>query len=146
MIGLPLSRTSSTTWFSLAITSMRQAMATGYDIKALGLLFLASGCLDLVWILSYPEYALKVFGTTFPGWAGELMKYQHPVIHWIIGYGFWHTRRWAFWSYLIYLAIACLSEIMNQVVLGFNQTRMTMIIISLFFGWYILFRRKVFAS
>jgi len=117
---------------------------SGYDIKILGLLFLFSGCIDLVWIFSYPEYALKVFGTTFSGWAGEAVKYQHPIIHWFIGYGFWNTRRWAFWSYLGYLTLACFSEVINQFVLGFHQTRTTMIIISLLFGAYIIMRQQVF--
>jgi len=121
-----------------------QAVAAGYDIKAVGIVFLLSGCLDLVWIMSYPDYALKVFGTSFSGWAGEALKYQHPMIHWIIGYGFWQTRRWAFWSYLFYLGIACLSEALNQVVLGYNHTRTTMIIISLLFGSYIVARRNIF--
>ncbi len=117
---------------------------SGTDIKILGILFFVSGIIDLFWILSYPEYALKVFGTTFEGWAGILVKYQHPVIHWAIGYGFWHTRRWAYWGYLSYLGIACLSETVNQVVLGFHSTRTTMIVISLVFGTYIVARRNIF--
>ena len=123
---------------------LSQRLRAGQDIKLLGLLFLISGCIDLVWILSYPEYALNVFGTTFSGWAGEIVKFQHPLIHWVIGYGFWHSRRWAFWSYLGFLALACLSEVVNQLVLGFHQTRTTMIVVSLFFGAYIVFRQQVF--
>ena len=119
-------------------------LASGIDIRILGILFVLSGTLDLIWILSYPDYALKVFGTTFGGWAGVFVKYQHPVIHWAIGYGFWHTRRWAFWGYLFYLALACLSETINQVVWGFNTTRTTMIVVSLLFGTYIVIRRNVF--
>ncbi len=97
-----------------------------------------------MWILAYPEYSLKVFGTTCSGWVGEAVKFQHPLIHWLIGYGFWHTRRWAFWSYLGYLTVACLSEGMNQVVLGFSQTRTTMIVVSLVFGAYIIARQQAF--
>jgi len=126
------------------IQRVRQGLRAGQDIKILGLLFLISGCLDLLWILSYPEYALNVFGTTFSGWAGEVVKFQHPLIHWLIGYGFWQTRRWAFWSYLGYLTLACLSEVINQLMLGFHHTRTTMIVVSLVFGAYIIARQQVF--
>ena len=119
-------------------------LSRGTDIKILGILFVLSGGIDFFWILSYPDYALKVFGTTFDGWAGALVKYQHPVIHWVIGYGFWNLRRWSFWGYLAYLGLACVSETINQVVLGFNTTRTSMIIVSLLFGTYIMARRHVF--
>ena len=117
---------------------------SGTDIRVFGILFAVAGTTDLIWILSYPEYALKVFGTTFGGWTDLFVKYQHPVIHWMIGYGFWHRRRWALWGYLAYLLTACLSETVNQVVFGFHATRTTMIIVSLVFGTYIVARRRVF--
>ncbi|MDA1304449.1 MAG: hypothetical protein O2999_09150 [Nitrospirae bacterium] len=119
-------------------------LRAGQDIKVLGLLFVISGGIDLMWILAYPEYSLRVFGTTFSGWAGEAVKFQHPLIHWLIGYGLWHTRQWAFWSYLGYLTLACLSEVINQLALGFHQTRTTMIVVSLLFGTYIIARQQVF--
>ena len=116
----------------------------GKDIKILGLVFVISGFIDLIWILSYPEYTLKIFGTTFEGWVGALVKFQHPIIHWAIGYGFWHQRYWAFLGYLVYLVLACLSEFTNQLILGFNEIRASMIIASLLFGAYIVARRNVF--
>lgn len=125
-------------------TSFRKLFSSGADIKALGLLFLVSGVIDFFWILSYPEYALKVFGTTFTGWAGALVKFQHPVIHWAIGFGFWKKRWWAYVTYLLYLFLACLSETVTQVIEGYHPTRTTMIVISLLFGAYIVARRKVF--
>ncbi len=123
---------------------VRSKPGSGTDIRALGILFVVAGAADLIWILSYPDYALKVFGTTFGGWTGVFVKYQHPVIHWAIGYGFWRRRRWALWGYLAYLLIACLSETINQVVFGFHATRTIMIILSLVFGTYIVARRSVF--
>jgi hypothetical protein len=75
----------------------------GWDIRVFGILLVVAGVFDLVWISAYPNYALKVFGTTFEGLTGEFVKYQHPVIHWILGYGFWRQRRWAFFGYLAYL-------------------------------------------
>ena len=119
---------------------------TGQDIRFFGILLIAAGLLDLIWIASYPHYALKVFGTTFDGWAGEVVKYQHPVIHWLLGYGFWKLRLWAFAGYLAYLAVACISEVITQIVGGFNTTRTTMIIVSLLVGAYIIFRRPVFST
>ena len=116
----------------------------GKDIKIFGILFVLSGFIDLVWILSYPEYALKIFGTTFEGWRGVLAKFQHPIIHWAIGYGFWHQRHWAFLGYLVYLVLACLSETTNQIIFGYNATRTSMVIASLLFGTYIIARRDIF--
>ena len=120
--------------------------SSGIDIRLLGILFVISGVIDFFWILSYPNYALKVFGTTFTGWIGELVKYQHPVIHLAIGYGFWKTKTWAFYTYLVYLTLACLSEITTQVVQGYHPTRTIMIIISILFGLYIVWRRNIFGS
>ena len=122
----------------------RSFLSIGGDIRILGILFVLSGFIDLWWILSYPDYALKVFGTTFNGWQGALVKYQHPVIHWAIGYGFWHRQRWAYVAYLLYLGIACLSEVTTQILEGYHPTRTTMIVISLLFGMYIFSRRRVF--
>lgn len=114
------------------------------DIRILGILFVVSGLIDLLWILSYPDYALKVFGTTLSGWAGEAVKLQHPLIHLAIGIGFFLTRRWAFLGYLAYLALACASEIVTQIVLGYHPVRTTMILISLAFAAYVVARRVVF--
>jgi len=118
----------------------------GLDIRTLGGLFILAGCVDLFWILSYPHYALKVFGTTFTGITGELIKLQHPVIHWIIGYGFIKTRPWAYIAFLLYLGLACVSELTTQVVEGYHPLRTTMIVISLLFGGYIVARRNIFSA
>lgn len=123
---------------------MKKFLPSGNDIRILGILFVVSGIIDFVWIMSYPDYALKVFGTTFPGWQGAFVKYQHPVIHWAIGYGFWFRQRWAYVAYLAYLGLACTSEVTTQVVEGYHQTRTTMIIVSLLFGLYIFTRRHIF--
>ena len=39
----------------------------GWDIRIFGILLVVAGVFDLVWISAYPNYALKVFGTTFEG-------------------------------------------------------------------------------
>lgn len=46
---------------------MGRGLGSGADIRACGWLFLAAGAIDLGWILSYPGYARKVFGTQFSG-------------------------------------------------------------------------------
>ncbi|NKB80620.1 MAG: hypothetical protein GKS05_01725 [Nitrospirales bacterium] len=119
---------------------------SGVDIRILGLLFIASGWIDLFWILSYPNYALTVFGATFEGWGGTLIKLQHPCIHWIIGYGFWNTQRWSYRLYLWYLGLACMSEITTQLFHGYHPTRTTMIVVSVLFGSYIIARHRVFRA
>lgn len=49
---------------------------------------MVAGGFDLVWISAYPNYALKMLGTTIEGVTGEIVKYQHPLIHWVLGYSF----------------------------------------------------------
>ena len=118
--------------------------ASGDDIRWIGWLFLVSGVIDLVWILSYPAYQLKVFGGAFGGAVGWMVKLQHPVIHWVIGWGFVRTRLWAWWGYLAYLLVACTSEIITQLVEGPHPVRLSMIGISLVFAGYVALRRHVF--
>ena len=115
-----------------------------WDIRIFGILLIVAGVFDFIWISAYPNYALKVFGSTFGGLAGEIVKYQHPVIHGLLGYGFWRQRLWAFYGYLLYLALGCLSEVVTQLVGGFHSTRTTMIVISLMFASYIVCRRSAF--
>ena len=116
----------------------------GWDISIFGVLLIIAGVFDWIWILTYPHYALKVFGTTFDGLTGSIIKYQHPVIHWLLGYGFFRRKPWAFWGYLAYLGIACCSEVTTQIAEGFHSTRTSMIIISLIFGFYVFKRRPIF--
>lgn len=118
----------------------------GRDIQIFGILLVFAGSMDLIWIAAYPDYALKIFGTTFTGLAGVFVKYQHPIIHWALGYGFFTRQRWALWGYLAYLGIGCISELTTQFIEGYHSTRTTMILVSLLFGTYILFRRQVFSS
>ena len=115
-----------------------------WDIRIFGLLLVVAGAIDLIWISAYPNYALTVFGSTFGGMTGEFVKYQHPLIHGLLGYGFWKQRLWAFYGYLFYLAVGCLSEVVTQLVVGFHATRTTMIGISLVVGSYIVYRRSAF--
>ena len=122
----------------------RHVLSTGRDIQIFGMLLILAGSFDLIWIAAYPHYALKIFGTTFSGLAGELLKYQHPVIHWALGYGFLKRQIWAFRGYLFYLGIGCLSELTIQALEGFHSTRTTMILISLLCGIYIFLRRPAF--
>ena len=75
---------------------LRNLLRTGQDIQLFGILLILTGIFDLIWIAAYPHYSLKIFGTTFRGWAGEFVKYQHPAIHWILGYGFFKRHMWAF--------------------------------------------------
>lgn len=117
----------------------------GRDIQILGYVLILAGIIDFFWIASYPDYSLKVFGTTFGGLTGEAIKYQHPVIHWILGYGFVIKRRWALLGYLAYLALGCLSELTTMFIEGFHPTRATMILITLIFSAYVFFRRSVFS-
>ena len=118
----------------------------GRDIQIFGILLIFAGSFDLIWIAAYPDYSLKVFGATYDGIIGTLVKYQHPIIHWLLGYGFFKRLSWAFFGYLAYLVIGRLSELTTQIIEEYHSTRTTMIFVSLIFGIYILLRRQVFAS
>ncbi len=128
---------------SVEVSRVRRALAMGADIRMFGWALALSGVVDVVWILSYPAYALKVFGTTFTGWAGWAVKIQHPLIHWAIGYGFARARRWALWAYLAYLAVACLSETVTQLVDDWHSVRLSMMAVSVVCGGYLWSRRHV---
>lgn len=53
----------------------RYFLSTGRDNQILGVLLILAGTFDLMWIVAYPHYALKVLGTTlFSGRAGESVK------------------------------------------------------------------------
>lgn len=130
---------------SLAVgRTERRPEPAGADIRAFGLLFVLSGAIDLVWILSYPAYALSVFGMRFDGTVGWAVKLQHPVLHGIIGWGFFRLRRWAFGMYLGYLCVACTSEVVTQLVHGYHPLRTSMILLSGLFAVYVIARRRVF--
>lgn len=118
----------------------------GADIRAFGLLFVLSGAIDLAWIVSYPAYALTVFGLRFDGAVGWAVKLQHPVIHGMIGWGFFRLRRWALWVYGAYLGLACASEIVTQLVDGYHPLRTSMILLSGLFAGYVVARRRVFVE
>lgn len=63
-------------------TSLRRSgqalLASGMDIRVWGLPVVVSGIAALTWILAYPAYDLKVFGTTFSGWVGDFVNYPTP--------------------------------------------------------------------
>ncbi len=124
----------------ISFTSWKQ----GRDIQIFGILLVFAGSMDLIWIAAYPDYALKIFGTTFTGLAGVFVKYQHPIIHWTLGYGFFTRQRWALWGYIAYLGIGCISELTTQFIEGYHSTRTTMILVSLLFGAYVFLRRSTF--
>ncbi len=125
-------------------TALSSLLDRKIDLQAFGLLMAISGAVDLVWSMSYPDYALKVFGATFSGWAGWMVKYQHPVIHVAIGIGFIKARLWALGVYLAYLALACTSEVVTQLVEGYHPLRTGLILVSLTVGAYLVARRHAF--
>ncbi len=130
---------------SLAVgCTERRPRPGGADIRAFGLLFVLSGAIDLAWIVSYPGYALSVFGMRFDGAVGWAVKLQHPVLHGMIGWGFFRLRRWALWLYGVYLGLACTSEIVTQLVGGYHLLRTSMILLSGLFAGYVFARRRVF--
>ncbi|MBM4120720.1 MAG: hypothetical protein ACKOBZ_08005 [Nitrospira sp.] len=121
-----------------------QHQPSGRDIKTLGGLFLIVGTMDMVIIAWYPDYALKIFGTSLSGTAGYLVKLQSPIVHFLIGYGFLFLRPWAWGLSLAYAGFGIASECLNQYVLGFSVIRSSFILTTLAFIGYLVWRRAVF--
>ena len=67
----------------------------GTDIKLFGGLFMIVGTVDLLIIVLFPSYDLKLFGAVVSGPSPFLVKLHSPAVHLLIGYGFLWLRPWA---------------------------------------------------
>lgn len=123
-----------------------RAQPVGVDIKIWGGLFLIVGTMDLIVIVLFPAYALKLFGTSVTGPASFLIKLHSPAVHLLIGYGFLWLRPWAWGLGLAYAGFGIVSEVMNQLAFGFHIVRSAFIATTLLFAGYLIWRRAVFAD
>ena len=57
-----------------------RAQPAGVDIRIWGGLFLIVGTMDLIIIVLFPSYALKLFGTSVTGPASFLIKLHSPAV------------------------------------------------------------------
>jgi hypothetical protein len=117
---------------------------SGRAIRLLGGLFLIVGTIDLVIIVLFPDYALKLFGTAVTGPASFLVKLHSPAAHLLIGYGFLWLRPWAWGLALAYAGFGLVSEGMNQLTFGFNPIRSGFMATTLLFACYLVWRRAFF--
>lgn len=124
---------------------MRAAPA-GVDVKLLGGLFLIVGAVDLVIIVLFPAYGLKLFGTVVTGPASFLIKLHSPAVHLLIGYGFLWLRPWAWGLSLAYAGFGIVSEAMNQLASGFHVIRSGFIVTTALFVLYLIWRRHLFTD
>lgn len=120
------------------------ATRAGVDIKIWGGLFLIVGTMDLIIIVLFPAYALKLFGVSVAGPASFLIKLHSPAVHLLIGYGFLWLRPWAWGLSLAYAGFGIVSEIMNQLTFGFHIVRSAFVATTLLFALYLIWRRAVF--
>jgi hypothetical protein len=118
----------------------------GVDIKLLGGLFLIVGVVDLVIIVLFPSYALKLFGTAVTGPSSFLVKLHSPAVHLLIGYGFLWLRPWAWGLSLAYAGFGIVSESMNQFAFGFHVVRSGFIASTALFVLYLFWRRHLFTD
>lgn len=118
----------------------------GVDVKLLGGLFLIIGAVDLVIIVLFPAYALKLFGTAVTGPASFLIKLHSPAVHLLIGYGFLWLRPWAWGLSLAYAGFGIVSEAINQLVFGFHLVRSGFIATTALFVIYLFWRRHLFTD
>lgn len=118
----------------------------GIDIKVLGGLFLIVGAVDLVIIVLFPSYALKLFGSTITGPLSFPVKLHSPAVHLMIGYGFLWLRPWAWGLSVAYAGFGLLSEALNQLAFGFNLIRSGFMATTIVFVGYLLWRRRLFTD
>jgi hypothetical protein len=119
---------------------------TGVDIKLMGGLFLIVGAVDLIIIVLFPSYALKLFGTTVTGPLSFPVKLHSPAVHLLIGYGFLWLRPWAWGLSLAYAGFGLVSEAMNQLTFGFHPVRSGFMATTALFMVYLLWRRQLFTD
>src|SRR5512134_1268023 len=100
-----------------------QSTQVGTDIKVFGGLFMIVGAVDLVIIVLFPSYALKLFGTVVAGPSSFLIKLHSPAVHLLIGYGFLWLRPWAWGLAVAYSGFGIVSEIMNHFAFGSHPVR-----------------------
>jgi len=123
-----------------------RARPAGMDIKLLGGLFLIVGTIDLIIIVLFPTYALKLFGTAVSGPASLLIKLHSPAVHLLIGYGFLWLRPWAWGLSLAYAGFGIVSEAMNQLAFGFHMVRSGFMATTILFALYVVWRRSLFVD
>lgn len=121
-----------------------RAPQTGIDITLFGGLLLIVGAVDLIIIVLFPSYALKLFGTVVTGPSSFLIKLHSPAVQLLIGYGLLWLRPWAWGLAVAYSGFGIGSEIMNQVAFGFHTVRTGFIGSTLLFLGYLLWRRTLF--
>ncbi|HSN04243.1 MAG TPA: hypothetical protein VLS44_04625 [Nitrospira sp.] len=123
-----------------------RARPAGVDIKLLGGLFLIVGTMDLIIIVLFPAYALKLFGTAVTGPVSFLIKLHSPAVHLLIGYGFLWLRPWSWGLSLAYAGFGIVSEAMNQLAFGFHVVRSGFMATTLLFALYLIWRRSLFVD
>ncbi|HEY5626598.1 MAG TPA: hypothetical protein VIR79_01500 [Nitrospira sp.] len=123
-----------------------RAKPVGLDLKLLGGLFLIVGAVDLVIIVLFPAYALKLFGSAVTGPASFLIKLHSPAVHLLVGYGFLWLRPWAWGLSVAYAGFGMVSETMNQLAFGFHVARSGFIATTALFVIYLFWRRHLFTD
>jgi hypothetical protein len=124
----------------------RNTTKRGLDIKLVGALFVLVGLIDVLLIEFFPGYALKLFGATITGPLAYLVKLHSPAVHFLIGYGFLFLRPWAWGLAIAYGGFGLISELMNQLALGFHPLRTGFMIATALFLCYVAWRRALFAD
>ena len=123
-----------------------QFKRTGTDIKLFGGLFMIVGVVDLVIIVLFPSYALKLFGSVVTGPASFIIKLHSPAVHLLIGLGFLWLRPWSWGLAIAYGGFGIISEFMNQLVFGFHPVRTAFITSTFVFLSYLMWRRGLFVD
>jgi hypothetical protein len=123
-----------------------RAKPVGVDIKLLGGLFLIVGVVDLVVIVLFPSYALKLFGTAVTSPSSFLVELHSTAIHSLVGYGFLWLRPRAWELSLAYTGFGIARESMNQFAFAFHVVRSIFIATTTLFVIYLFWTRHLFTG
>lgn len=118
----------------------------GVDVKLFGGAFLIVGLMNLIIIVLFPAYALKLFGTVVEGPALFVIQLHSPAAHLLIGYGFLWLRPWAWGLSLAHAGFGIVSETMNQLAFGIHVGPAGFIVTTALFMGYLFWRRHLFAD
>ncbi len=119
-----------------------------YDLRALGLLMILAGLIDIGIILKNPDYRMPVFGLRLPGKAGwYFILIVFPTFHFIAGYGALLARKWAYYFYVLPTLYIIASAAVSRMTLEPpHRIRTTILLTMPIFLIYLYWRKKHFKS
>lgn len=115
------------------------------DITVFAILFFISAFIELGNIMSTGwKYEPKFFGMMTYGVMAKIVLATAPLLHVVLGYGFWKLYRWALYLALFYAADVLTSTISSYILKGYGLIRTIFLVMLLPFVVYLIARRRYF--